>query len=134
MGCDRKYGGEEYESGLAITYFAMRGGNRGWVEQWGQQLAKLLHLLLTQLGGNRTLLQNYFPATIPMPIAKAPTNTTIETPAYIMALINAIDIMVVLLPENFLSVLTSGHELNNAYSTHNEAQTMPFYFHSTAQA
>ena len=68
-----------------------------------------------------------------MPIANAPTNTTIEIPAYITALIDTIAITVFLLPENFVSVLTSGHELNSAYSTYNKAQTMPFYFHSTAQ-
>ena len=47
------------------------------------------------------LFENHFPATIPILIAKTPTNTTIETPANIMALIDAIAIIVFLLPEDF---------------------------------
>ena len=63
-----------------------------------------------------------------MLIANAPTNTTIEIPAYIMALIDAIAVMLFLHPENFLCVLTSGHELSRAYTN---ARTIPLYSHST---
>ena len=78
-------------------------------------------------------MTNYFPATVPIPIASAPTNTAIESPAYITTLINVTVIMVFLLPEDFVSVLTSGYELNSVYSTDDLAQTMPLYFHSTYQ-
>ena len=47
------------------------------------------------------LIPDYFPATIPMPIAKTPTKTAIEIPAYNMPLISATVVMVFLLPEDF---------------------------------
>ena len=56
-------------------------------------------------GGEPDLFLDYFPAAIPIPIARTPTNNAIEIPADNMVLISATVVMVFLLPEG-LSILT----------------------------
>jgi hypothetical protein len=51
------------------------------------------------------LIAGYFPAAIPIPIAKTPINSAMETPADTMPLINDTVVMMFLLPEG-LSIRT----------------------------